>query len=254
MEMVLNEEEIIAKWSDPALKKISVADIEDSAIRSTTARLLENIERTTKRQADPLGLLTEATTVAPTSQGTGQFQPISYAVARRVMPELFAWKTVGVQPMNGPVGLAYAMRFKFNGYSHEAGFDNANYWSTFTGNLSGTSGADNAGTGVATATAEAWGIGHATTPMPQLTYSMESTAITAKTRKLAASVSLETMMDVDAMHKIDVKKELVTKLHYQTKAEIDREIVGAILAAAVDTSIGGETVTTWQTSAADGRW
>lgn len=35
-------------------------------------------------------------------------------LVRRVFPDLFAHKVVGVQPMTSPVGLAYAMRFAIN--------------------------------------------------------------------------------------------------------------------------------------------
>ena len=39
------------------------------------------------------------------------FRAISLPLTRRVFPELFADKVVGVQPMTGHVGLAMAMRF-----------------------------------------------------------------------------------------------------------------------------------------------
>ena len=38
------------------------------------------------------------------------FAPVSLALVRRVYPQLFANVLVGVQAMQGPVGLAYAMR------------------------------------------------------------------------------------------------------------------------------------------------
>jgi hypothetical protein len=250
----INEHDLVAKWSDPT-NKLNVASIEDYEKKRATALILENMVAYNSRSQDPLGLLLETpTSTAPSSQATGQWSPIAMAVARRATPELFAWKCVGVQPMNGPVGLAYAMRIKYQGHGAEAGFDDLNYWNTFTGNLSGTSGTDNAGTGVSIATAETWGVNNTTTPMPQLTYSMESVAVTAKTRKIAANVSLEALMDVRAMQNIDIKRELVTKLDYQLRSDIDREILGAMKSAAVDTSIGGAAVVTWQTSASDGRW
>ncbi len=253
---MLSESEVLAKWGNPELGKLSVADILDPDKRLATARLMENIS-SYYAPKDMFGdLLTETipTTVAPTSQATGQFQPITLAMGRRVMPALFAWNIAGVQPMSGPVGLAYAMRFKYSGYGAESGFDDMDFWSTFTGNLSGTSGTTDAGTRVSTATAEAWEIFHSTTPTPQLTYSMERVAIEAQTRKLAATVTMETLQDVKAMHGIDVKKELVVKLDYQVRAELDREILGACKTQAVATANGGEAVTTFQTSAADGRW
>lgn len=252
----LTESELIAKWSDPG-SKLSVHDIQDPYVQYTTARLMENIKNYNANR-DPLSeMLNEGTgpsSVAPTSQATGQWSPISMAIGRRVMPALFAWQCVGVQPMSGPVGLAYAMRMKYAGNVAEAGFDDLDIWSTFSGNLSGTSGTSDTGTGVSTATAEAWQLNDSTNPTPQLTYSMESVAITAKSRKLAANISLETLQDVKAMHGIDVKRELINKLQFQIRAETDRELLAAIKAQAVATANGGEAVTTFQTSAADGRW
>lgn len=249
----LTDEELLAKWGDSS-SKVNVSNIPDFEIRRGTAQILENITQYEAEMRDPLGLLTEASSVAPSSQATGQFSPIVLATARRAFPELFAWKCVGVQPMNGPVGLAYAMRIKYQGNGAEAGFDDVNYWSTFTGNLSGTSGADNAGTGVSTATAEGWALGSTTSPWPQLVYSMESTAVTANSRKIGATVSVEAQMDVKNMQGIDIARQLVSRLDYQLRAETDRELLGAMKTAAVNTAIGGATIATFQTSASDGRW
>lgn len=251
----LSESELIAKWSDPA-SKLSVHDITDPYQAWATARLMENIQEFYSPENSFSGLLNEATptSVAPTSQATGQWSPISMAVGRRVLPALFAWQCVGVQPMSGPVGLAYAMRLKYNGYAQEAGFDNMDVWSTFSGNLSGTSGVSDSGTGVTTAVAEAWNINDATTPTPQLTFTMDSVAIQAKSRKLAANISMEIIQDIKAMQGLDVKRELVNKLQYQVRAEKDCELLQAIKTQAVTVANGGEAVTTFQTSGADGRW
>lgn len=257
----MNDEMLLEKWSKDELKKLSVAGIADYDQKRVTARILENISNYDFSRNPFAELMNESqSTTAPSSQATGQFSPISLAIARRVTPELFAWKCVGVQPMNGPVGLAYAMRFKYQGYGNEASFDDMDLWNTFSGNLSGTSaaaGSNDTGTGVSTATAEGWqmnGSITSTTPMPQLVYTMDSVAITAKTRKLAANISLETLMDVKAMHNIDVKREMVNKLQYQVRAEIDRELLYNIKTQATTTANGGEAATTWQTSASDGRW
>ena len=254
----MTEDMLIEKWSNSDLKKLAVGGIEEFDKRAVTARILENISNYDFSRNPFRDLMNESqSSVAPNSTGTGLFSPISLAIARRVTPELFAWKCVGVQPMSGPVGLAYAMRFKYQGLAQEAGFDDMDLFSTFTGNLSGTSGVADTGTGVNTATAEGWQINGSitsTTPMPQLVYSMESVAITAKTRKLAANISLETLMDVKAMHNIDVKREMVAKLQYQIRGEVDRELLYNIKTQSTTIANGGETVTTWQTSASDGRW
>jgi major capsid protein Gp23 len=253
----MTPEMLIEKWSNVD-SKLSVHTIPDYHQRYTTARILENIERRDKN-SNPFAILNETvpTSVAPTSQATGQFSPISMAIGRRVMPALFAFNCVGVQPMSGPVGLAYAMRFKYAGQAQEAGWEDMDLWNTFTGNLSGTSaaaGSGDTGTGVPTATAEAWDINSTTSPTPQLVWGMEQVAITAKTRKIAANVSLELIQDMKAMHGLDPKRELVERLQFEIRANKDREILYNMKVQAVTTANGGEAVTTWQTSASDGRW
>lgn len=41
-----------------------------------------------------------------------KYKSIAIPLIRRTFPELIAQQLVGVQPMTGPVGLAYAMRFR----------------------------------------------------------------------------------------------------------------------------------------------
>src|SRR5574343_2034334 len=44
----------------------------------------------------------------------GNFQKIVIPMLRRIIPGTIATELVGVQPMSGPVGLAYSMRFLFS--------------------------------------------------------------------------------------------------------------------------------------------
>lgn len=252
--------DLIQKWSNPKLGKLSIAEVADEFTKKNLAILLESQD--TKNINQELFLEADFNTTTPTSQATGQFQPIALAMVRRTFPELFANKVVPVQAMKGPVGLAYALRFVYEGFDGvsgplvEAGFDNVNLFSGFTGSISGTSGTNDTGTGVSLNTAEAWYMGSPTVTgnMPQLKLILAKQAIEAKTRKLAASFSLEAAQDIRAMHGLDIEKEMVDVLHYEVLAEMDRELVYAMKAAAVDTSIGGETATAVDVSATDGRW
>jgi hypothetical protein len=247
--------DLIQKWSNPKLGKLSIANIENEITRKVMADLLENQE--TKNINQELLLEADFNTTTPTTQANGQFQPIALAMVRRTFPELFATKVVPTQAMKGPVGLAYALRFVYEGYENsEAAFNRVNVFSGFTGSTSGTSGTADAGTGVALNTAEAWYMGNPTVTgnMPQLKLILAKAAIEAKTRKLAASFSLEAAQDIRAMHGLDIEKEMVDVLHYEVLAEMDREIVAALKAAAVDTSVGGEAATALDVSASDGRW
>ena len=94
---LLNEaKQLEARWATTGL----LDGIEDSFTRSTTAVLLENQR-----------LINE------TSTDTGdvsQFKRISIPLVRRIYPQLIANKVVSVQPLLGPTGLVYYLRFRYS--------------------------------------------------------------------------------------------------------------------------------------------
>ena len=47
--------------------------------------------------------------------GFDSFASIALPLVRRVHPQLFSQNIVGVQPMSGPVGIAFAMRYIYHG-------------------------------------------------------------------------------------------------------------------------------------------
>ena len=73
-------------------------------------------------------------------------------------------------------------------------------------------------------------------------------AVEAKTRKLAAHWSPELAEDMQAMHGIDVEKEMVNTLTYEVGAEIDRQIITEMVKAAIT----GGSVCEWTPLSADG--
>lgn len=93
----LNEaKELEGRWGKTGL----LEGIEDRYIRSATAVLLENQR-----------LINE------TSTGTddiAQFKRISIPLVRRIYPQLIANKVVSVQPLLGPTGLVYYLRFRYS--------------------------------------------------------------------------------------------------------------------------------------------
>jgi len=246
--------QLVKKWSSIE-GKMSVKSIQDQYVKENMSVLLDNQEmKDLKREL--LGEASQGSTTSIVSQThaglDGAFQPISLALVRRTYPELFANKIVGVQALTTPVGLAYALRVLYKGTDVEAGLDNVPAFSGFTGSTKGVSGTADAGTGVVTSAGEAWGINvtaaqSAAGVMPELTLKLDKTAIEAKTRKLAASFSLEAAMDIKAMHGIDIEREMVNVLQYEVQAELDREIVAACKSVAT-------TGTTLDLSAVDGRW
>ena len=245
--------DLLKKW-EKANGKMSISNIQDENLRENLAVLLENQSSSKVRD-----LILEANNfniTSPDSEATGQFKPIALALVRRTFPELFANKVVGVQAMNGPVGVAFALRFLYNGYGSnaEASFDEVDKFSGFTGSISGASGTADTGTGVSMNVAEGWQMQPGDNNFPQLKLALERVAIEAKTRKLGASYSLEAAQDIKAMHNLDIDREMVNVLQYEILAELDRELLQNIKTVAVDTSIGGASASPVDVSASDGRW
>jgi len=120
---------LLEKWG-PVLNYNSdnVAPIEDDHTRLNTAMLLENQESWCMTEANVSGG-TGSSFGASGGSGTGGLVPggkDSYAsndarlpkilipMIRRTFPELLTNELVGVQPMSGPVGLAFALRYKYS--------------------------------------------------------------------------------------------------------------------------------------------
>ena len=149
-----NQQQLMEKWA-PLLDAEGVDAIKDSHRRATTAVLLENQERFLREQAafeSGTGMLNEA---APTNSGnavgasgafgagsadagpTAGFDPVLISLIRRSMPNLVAYELAGVQPMNGPTGLIFAMRSRYTNQSGTEAFFNEPD-SAFSANKAGT--------------------------------------------------------------------------------------------------------------------
>ena len=142
-----NTEYLQEKWA-PILNHDG--GIQDAHRRMVTAVLLENQERATREERE---FLSEAPTQS-ISNGTGNvgyvgsasdggtqagFDPVLISLIRRSMPNLVAYDLAGVQPMNGPTGLIFAMRSRYSTQNGtEALFDEAD--TGFSNSGLGTSG------------------------------------------------------------------------------------------------------------------
>jgi len=283
---------LVKKW-EAAEGKMSIKEIKDKYVKENLATLLENQERKDFNGGEILeessqGAMNYGTmggyTDGAAASDSWIFRPIALALVRRTFPDLFANKVVGVQAMSTPVGLAYAMRVLYNdGNGNEAAWDKVPEYAGYTGSQVGVSGilqgthyntsatdgiVDTSATGAATSAAEAWTIDNTCVAeesavtgcgdWPQLRMRIDQLAITAKSRKLAASFSLEAAQDVKAMHGIDIEREMVNFLQYEITAEMDRELITKMKTAATTTANGGESVTaidlTGSGTGVDGRW
>lgn len=270
MKVISNKRQsLVEKWEN-VHSGLSVAGIKDKYIKANTAKLLENqhTANLTSVLNEDFSTGVEGSTglnqgIPHGGDGKGVFAPISMALVRRVFPQLFANVLVGVQPLNGPVGLAFALRnvYKTSNPNEvvEAAWKSVPKFSGFTGSTANESGYVDAGTGVETEAAEHWKLGGDADKfekMPELGLMLSRQSIVAKTRKLGASFSLESAEDIKRMQGIDMMSEIVKTLQYEMTAEMDRETLSHCKALctpkvfkATPASNGGDGDDGW-----NGRW
>jgi len=266
---MFNAEHLQEKWA-PILDYDGMDPIRDSHRRAVTAILLENQERELREER---AFLSETPTVntnsgsnagfsAGASSPVAGFDPVLISLIRRSMPNLVAYDLAGVQPMNGPTGLIFAMRSKYTNMSGtEALFNEAD--SAFSGQDSGfnltngfTAGSVgmgtttqrgtnpglldatypatgdaqtyNVGQGMRTDDAENLGSGAAGDHFNEMAFSIEKVTVTAKSRALKAEYSLELAQDLKAIHGLNAEAELANILSTEILAEINREVIRTI--------------------------
>lgn len=286
---------LVEKWA-PVLDYTSanVGAIEDDHTRLNTAILLENQEKwcmeasNTAGPGSVLGSWTDVGNQFP-SQNDNGYAPGDYRLPkilipmiRRTFPELITNEIVGVQPMSGPVGLAFALRYRYeptalgaqtspasldaslsNGTNAGPSIDSGvelgyQYLDTrFTGASAAALSGDASGffpmlandQGVARLLANF----ELTSDIPQIVVSFEKTAVEAGTRRLAARWSVELEQDLKNMNGIDIDTELTNAMSYELQAEIDREMIIRMIQTALNGGYG-RGFSVWSPASADGRW
>ena len=269
-------EQLEAKWS-PVLDHEGLAKIRDPYRRAVTAIILENQE---KAMAEEGRMLNES---APTNSGFGAaggnavagYDPILISLVRRALPNLIAYDICGVQPMNGPTGLIFAMRSRYKTQGGtEALFNEANtaFSGTNAGGVGGnvstgyansnpvfdlaTAGSIGVGSGMTTAIAEALGDGTAGNAFAEMAFSIDKVTVTAKSRALKAEYTMELAQDLKAVHGLDAETELANILSTEILAEINREVVRTIYrSATAGAAFGTTTAGTFDLDTdSNGRW
>ena len=277
-----NNPELLKKWGD-LLDYDGCESIKDSHRRAVTAQLLENQERFLNEQrAFETGVdLTEAPTQSLGAGGgglyrgtggtdsgspTAGFDPVLISLIRRSMPNLVAYDLAGVQPMNGPTGLIFAMRSRYERMDGtEALFNEPD--SAFSAQREGydatqgdyTGGTDaggsvgfgttlqrgsnpgvldpNAGPGTYSVgqgmpVTESETLGESGNEFNKMAFSIEKVTVTAKSRALKAEYSLELAQDLKAIHGLNAEAELANILSTEILAEINREVIRTIYKSA----------------------
>jgi hypothetical protein len=256
---MFNAEQLQEKWS-PLLDHGGLGEIKDSHRRMVTAVLLENQERTLREEREFLSEtpITNSGNAAGASGAfgggsnapTAGFDPVLISLIRRAMPNLVAYDLAGVQPMNGPTGLIFAMRSRYTSQTGaEAFFDEANtrfsgqnaansLSATGIGTTAATSGTNpsvlndspagtyNVNTGMHTGDSE--NLGGDSGSFNEMAFSIEKVTVTARSRALKAEYSLELAQDLKAIHGLNAEAELANILSTEILAEINREIIRTI--------------------------
>jgi hypothetical protein len=293
-------EALLEKWA-PVLNysSDSVKEIKDENSRLNTAILLENQEQWCVQESSNSSAFGTGAGAGGYNPGTNTVNSTdSYAPAdsrlpkilipmiRRTFPELISNEIVGVQPMSGPVGLAFALRYQYNsqylgngidgnpaGQTGGAGPGNIPGTSTgYTGNTElGYQFLDTRFTGSSSqrlsgSTAAGWtfaqqdqGVAQIlsafeiTGNIPQVEVKFEKTAVEAGTRRLGARWSVELEQDLKNMNGIDIDAEITNAMSYEIQAEIDREMIVRMIQSALNGGPGAG-YSFWSPASADGRW
>jgi len=203
------------------------------------------------------------------------YDPIMISLVRRAMPQLIAYDICGVQPMTGPTGLIFAMKSTYDTQGgEEALFDEAlvqqssnssagtvadpnlgggDPFATGYGNdtpdTSGVGEDDNSSSGSGMSTHAAEDLGDAGNHFREMSFSIDKTAVTAKSRALKAEYTTELAQDLKAVHGLDAETELANILSTEILAEINREIVRMIN---VNAKLGAQTNTVASANAGAG--
>ena len=239
------------KWA-PVLNHADMAPITDPYKKSVTAVILENQEKALREERGMInetpanaaggGLGLAAANSNANMQG---FDPILISLVRRALPNLMAYDVCGVQPMTGPTGLIFAMRAKYDTQAGtEALFNEAQNFAgagasgahsdlgqVVKGNFIGEVGATGdplAGFAGFTRTQAEALTNTGENTFPQMAFSIERTAVEAKTRALKAEYTTELAQDLKAVHGLDAESELANILSSEILAEINREVMRTI--------------------------
>ena len=293
---------LLEKWK-PMLDYTSntIKPIEDDHMRLATAVVMENQQKYL-REAN----LASTGNVFGTHHGGGQggnvgnsdfyaqgdarLPKVIIPMIRRTFPELITNEIVGVQPMSGPVGLAFALRYKYDAQNLNYATNGGDGWSTpqypnpnsgaqsSNGQEIGWQYLNTAYTGVTSSRLSGLGPSDTIMPfatgdmgvaalisqfemsgrIPQMTIQFEKTAVEAGTRRLAAKWSVELEQDLKNMNGIDIDNELTNAMSYEIQAEIDREMIIRMIQICLNggysspSKLGGYSF--WYAGSADARW
>jgi hypothetical protein len=289
---MFGSQNLMEKWS-PVLNAEGTPEITDPHKKAITTVLLENTEKALAEERSQSGFLSESpanntATGYSTTDGAAapnNWDPILINLVRRAMPNVIAYDVAGVQPMNGPTGLIFAMKSLYKGAKTPGtGLSRVVTQTDVDAGLK-SGGTDLAAGDVGSflpidvvqaADVEALGLDKPDTSwsgryptttaenlgrpggtaFKEMGFTIDKTTVTAQSRALKAEYTMELAQDLKAVHGLNAESELANILSVEILAEINREVLETINTNAID-------VDTWNIGAAvaagtignnDGRW
>lgn len=262
-----NINDLVKKW-EAVLKEGK--EITSDKVKKATAVMLENqhnflMEGVTWSGPpggnDALGAGDGRGISGATYPTSGMFHKIAVPMVRRTFPELVAHQLVGVQPLTGPVGLAFALRFRpgqsvgsYTANVTELGYNTIE--STYSGSYITSAGealGSKAGSGVGSDIGLGVGAG---THIREVNLTVEKTQVEAKTRKLRSRWSLEIAQDLKAMHGLDLEEEMMdilARLHKRLTVNLLR-LLTLLYVVSLVTILHGISLQVLKVSKVDGKW
>lgn len=226
--------QLIENWQET--KEALLEGLQGSK-KTVMSTLLENQKKYLTETAQPAS--------ANVAADIANFQKITIPMIRRILPGTISSDLVGVQPMSGPVGLVYSLRFAFAEAADATGpnvvaandiaagdeaFANNSKMKRFYSSANvGTAGYPPALTattsdGFSADTADYEGFGGRA-----MRLSVLKQTISAGSRKLQARWTMEAAQDLNSQHGLDLESELTAALSAQIAHEIDNEILTDLL-------------------------
>lgn len=259
------DQRLLTEKANELIKSDKFPQIKESHKEYVTRRMLEEQIKFLAGEHD----INESTAHTSQTAGVANWDPVLIRMVRRSAPQLMAFDLAGVQPMSGPTGSIFAMRARYasqtgpealhneadSGYSGVGtqGGDTSGFPADFLS--TGVPAADTTyGTGMSTAAAELLGT-NGNPQWKEMTFSIERTDVSAKSRKLKASFTRELQHDLKQIHGLDAESELANILSTEIVAEQDRELLRTINVSAVIGAQDAATPGVFDLSAdSDGRW
>lgn len=238
------------KWA-PLLDSDKLPKIKGAYRRAVTGVILENCEQVFSTEGGGELIKGQMLQEAAAANASGTFpsasnlkgpEPVLIPMLRRAVPQMIAFDVVGVQPLNGPVGLIFALKAKKGTQGgNEILFDEADTRLATNDPSAAGAGYTNQNPvpqadgdaykpfpAMANADGEALGTGGGAAEFSQVAFSIDKVTVTAKTRALKAEYTRELQQDMLSSHGLDARAELANILSMEILFEINREIIRTI--------------------------